>query len=337
VALAAASNHPGPSDWGKSNRKGRKPPKLLEKGNADQSKPAGGEKSKQRVCWHCGGTGHCCDQCPSLSTKEEAKKLSGGYKGTLKPLDSANTIAEGDNGFDAFRAMETLSDLEEEANEAGNIDNEGWFSDGDNNTPVSCEGFAAAAADSPTPTPLVKVYDSGVTCHLSLYHDHFKSMRNIAPCPFNVVNGSSLATGIGNMTVTVSNGNSESELLLKGILFVPNLVYTLVLIGQPDTAGFTIKFGDGLCIIYDADGRTIGQVPHKHGLYCIVHGTENVDVAVDTVSLETLHRCLSHIAHNATQKMVERGLITGIKLSDDTAIVFCQSCMYSKAVYKAIP
>jgi hypothetical protein len=35
--------------------------------------------------------------------------------------------------------------------------------------------------------------------------------------------------------------------------------------------------------------------------------------------------------------MVERGLITGIKLNDNTAVAFCQSCMYSKAVHKAIP
>jgi hypothetical protein len=93
------------------------------------------------VCWHCGDTGHHCDQCPSPPTKEEAKKPSGGYKGTLKPLDSANTVAEGDNGFDAFIAMETLSDSEEEANEPGDIDDEGWFSDGDDDAPVSHEGF----------------------------------------------------------------------------------------------------------------------------------------------------------------------------------------------------
>jgi hypothetical protein len=266
----------------------------------DQSKLAGGEKSERRVCWCCGGTGHHCDQCPSLLTEEEAKKLSGGYKGTLKLLDSANTVAEGNDGFDAFIAMETLSDLEEEVNEAGDIDDEGWFSDGDDNIPVGHEGFAAAAADSPTPTALVEVYDLGVTHYLSPYSDHFESMCDIAPRPFNIANsGSFSATGMGNMTVTVSNGNSESELLLKDVLFAPNLAYTLVLIGQLDAAGFTIEFGNRLCIIYNADGRTIGQVLRKCGLYRIIHGTENVNVAVDTVSLETLHHCLGHIAHDA--------------------------------------
>jgi hypothetical protein len=127
AALAAASDHPGPSDQGISNCKGGKPPKSPGKGNVDQSKPAGGEKSEWRVCWRCGGTGHHRDQCPSPPTEEEAKKSSGGYKGTLKLLDSANTVAEGDDSFDAFIAMETLSDSEEEANEAGDIDDEGWF------------------------------------------------------------------------------------------------------------------------------------------------------------------------------------------------------------------
>jgi hypothetical protein len=163
-------------------------------------------------------------------------------------------------------------------------------------------------------------------------------MHNIAPHPFNIANGGSFsATGMGNMTVTVPNGNLESELLLKDILFVPNLAYTLVLIGQLDAASFTIEFGNGLCTIYDADSRTIGQVLRKCGLYCIVHGAENVNVAVNTVSLEILHRCLGHIAHNAARKMVGKGLITGIKLNDNTAVAFCQSCMYGKAVRKAIP
>jgi hypothetical protein len=104
---------------------------------------------------------------------------------------------------------------------------------------------------------------------------------------------------MGNMTVTVPNGNLESELQLKDVLFAPNLAYTLVSIGQLDAASFTIEFGNGLCIIYNADDRTIGQVPRKRRLYRIVHGAENVNVAVDTVSLETLHRCLGHIAHDA--------------------------------------
>jgi hypothetical protein len=227
---------------------------------------------------------------------------------------------------------------EDEAAGTTNANNEGWFSNREDDEPVGREGLAAAAADAPAPAVPVKVYDSGATYHLSPYCEDFMSMRDIAPCPFNVANGGSfLATGMGDMSIAVPNDRLESELRLKDVLFPPNLAYTLVSIGQLDAAGFTVEFGDELCTISNPDGNIIGQVPHERGLYRVIHGTNSINIAVDTISLEALHCQLGHISHDAACKMVEKGLVTGIKLNGDTAIAFCQSCMYGKAVCKAVP
>jgi hypothetical protein len=61
VALAAVDSRPGVPSRGKQNRNGSGPPKSSGQPSGDQSKAAGGGKGKQKVCWQCGGTGHCRD------------------------------------------------------------------------------------------------------------------------------------------------------------------------------------------------------------------------------------------------------------------------------------
>jgi hypothetical protein len=89
--------------------------------------------------------------------------------------------------------MESMSDSEDEAAGTTNANNEGWFSNVEDNKPVGRKGLAAAATDAPTPAVPVEVYDLGATCRLSLYCEDFTSMCDIAPCPFNVANGSSFS------------------------------------------------------------------------------------------------------------------------------------------------
>jgi hypothetical protein len=144
ATLAAVSSYHGVPDRNNSNcNAGR----LSGQASADQSKSAGAARGEQMICWCCGGAGHCHNQCPSPTTEEETRKSSRGYKGTLKPLESADIVTDSNNGYDAFMAIDIVSDLEEEAIGTAEDYDEGWFSDGNNNEPVGRRGLAAVAVD----------------------------------------------------------------------------------------------------------------------------------------------------------------------------------------------
>jgi hypothetical protein len=56
--------------------------------------------------------------------------------------------------------------------------------------------------------------------------------------------------------------------------------------------------------------------------------------AVETVSIEKLHRHMGHIAPDAAEHLVKDGLVEGIKLDNSTNIESCASCKHSKATWK---
>jgi hypothetical protein len=148
TALVAVSSYHSVLDCNNSNCNGRR---LSRQAGADQSKLAGAARSEQMVCWCCGGASHHFDQCPSPATEEEMRKSSGGYTGTLKPLESTIVVTEGNNGYDPFMAMDLISGSEDEAVGATEAYDEGWFSDGNDSKPVGRRGLAAAAVDLQAP------------------------------------------------------------------------------------------------------------------------------------------------------------------------------------------
>jgi hypothetical protein len=153
VALAADGSKPGAPGHGNSNRNGGKPSKMPRQPAAGAQKSGEAPAGDQKACWRHGGTGHRCNQCLSPPTLEEAKKKSSKYKGLLKPLDSANAVTEGDNGFNAFTAIAGGYGSEDEDEGPFEVPDayadDGWFSNGNEDNPVGHGGLAAAAMDLP--------------------------------------------------------------------------------------------------------------------------------------------------------------------------------------------
>ncbi|KAG0692189.1 hypothetical protein DFH29DRAFT_882906 [Suillus ampliporus] len=96
---------------------------------------------------------------------------------------------------------------------------EDWFSevgeDNDNDvpSPVDAVELAAQASDERTETPVVELYDSGSTRHISPYCDQFETLTPIPPKSFAAANKQHFdVMGIGSMIVQVPNGTDVSQL-----------------------------------------------------------------------------------------------------------------------------
>jgi hypothetical protein len=89
------------------------------------------------------------------------------------------------------------------------------------------------------------------------------------------------------MELRVSNGDGNTNIKLRKVLYAPMMGATLVSVGQIDAAGYATHFQNGKCIIQNKQGRLIGSIPRINNLYHIDGGTEALVAGASEVSVAT--------------------------------------------------
>ena len=309
------------------------------------SEPSQVVTGRQRPpCWNCGSREHFKAKCP------EPDKSTGT---TSTVQGSAHAVADIDSEDDGVFAIDESSELESTIPDLlyplSESDDDGdWFSEvGDDaallDDPVWAPVEVAAEVNDGHQSrgPIIELYDSGSTRHISPYKERFETLSDIPPKPFTAANKQTFnAVAVGEMVIEVPNGVDESRLRLTEVLFSPEVGYTLVSIGRLDELGYSATFTDGKCILRDSCDDLVGEIPKSNrGLYRVVHlpGGNSVNAATETVTVMELHRRMGHIAPSAARRLAEQGLVSGLKfdLSKDEP-TFCESCVYAKATRKPI-
>jgi hypothetical protein len=137
------------------------------------------------------------------------------------------------------------------------------------------------------------------------------------------------------MMIQAPNGTTATKIRLRNVLYAPNMGCTLISISQIDQAGYSVSFQDGKCIVRNPKNKIVAQIPRSKGLYR-VEQEPIYALSAETLSLDELHRRHGHVAHSTLKKMVEEGIITGIKLKNEPATP-CKPCLLAKAKKKPIP
>ena len=187
----------------------------------------------------------------------------------------------------------------------------------------------------------VDLYDSGASCHMSGYCHRFLNFMSIDPRPITAADKRKFdAIGMGDMYVNVPNGDSESHVLLKDVLYAPSMGVTLVSISCIAAAGSTVIFSGGSCRIFNDSKRVLGRIEANQGLYRVY--TARAETAgyagrvKELLTIDELHRRLGHVAHYAARMLVEKGLITGVELEPNSMASSCKSCEWGKGQRKPI-
>ena len=114
----------------------------------------------------------------------------------------------------------------------------------------------------------ITIYDLGASAHMSPNRGRFTGFRSIDPKAVKAADRTIfMMTGVGCMRVDIPNGNESTAVMLKDVLYCPDLGYMLVSLANCDTAGFTVVLKDKSCCIKDSKGIQIGKIPQKQGLY----------------------------------------------------------------------
>jgi len=203
---------------------------------------------KAEDCWEEGGGK--AGQCPK-------RKWKGHGKGKLRdPKDKASTAdAEGGEPDGVWFA-----------HAAGPDDEDDWLrevdeaellticteSDEDEEPKSSYDSALLAGKNLQTGQRMV-LFDSGASCHMSSYHDHFTNFKSIVPKAITAVDKHTFeAIRKGDLTILIPNGTSTTRILLRDVLYAPKMGITLVSIGKLDVAGYAALFRDKRCQIFDS-------------------------------------------------------------------------------------
>ena len=192
------------------------------------------------------------------------------------------------------------------------------------------------------------IVDSGASRY---YCPDKLKFKNFLPITDNVklTDGRKLPTlGVGDVEVTLPNGDKKNTVLLKECIYAPEMVFTLISIRCITSTGALVTFKGNLCIITHLDGSTVAKITHSDGLYWLSTNVAStisdkqyqmyVNVSWKPLSLYELHCHLGHIHYGAVQDAIQKGFIEGLQIDpNDMEERFCEACAGGKPTTKLFP
>jgi hypothetical protein len=103
------------------------------------------------------------------------------------------------------------------------------------------------------------------------------------------------ALGVGTMILPAHTSGKIEKIMLKNVLYTPDITFTLISIGKCDNAGYKTIFASQKCIIQDKAGTILLQAPKYHGLYCVDHEPAEFTTCMCLDSFK-MHKQLGHIS-----------------------------------------
>lgn len=183
-----------------------------------------------------------------------------------------------------------------------------------------------------------ELYDSGASRHMTPFKHRLLNYTEIDSRPITAADKRVFhAIGKGDLRIQVPNGNTTTTILLRDVLYAPDMGLTIISVSRIAAAGYATLFRADFCRIFDNKNKRIGHVyVTSNGLYRVDHGEVVSSVsAKHSISLMDLHRRMGHIAPAAIRKLVKTGGVVGVVLEDEEEVP-CDSCEYAKATRKRI-
>lgn len=220
--------------------------------DAAYSATSSNKKKFSRTCFNCGKPGHRSRDCTAEGGRKAGQNSKGrGDKGKGKEKAAAAS-AEKDDEPDVIWLTYANEGWEEQSD---------WFSEMDeNDTPLVEE--LGNENDSGAPYPIsynsalfvsetggvakhTILFDSGATCHMLSFKDQFINFKSIPPKAITAADKCTFqALGKGDLPISIPNGKATTCVLLKDVLYAPQMGVTIISISRLDATGFATIFRD---------------------------------------------------------------------------------------------
>jgi hypothetical protein len=273
-------------------------------------------------CDNCHKKGHTKPECWAKDGSNEGRgPKHRGKKGRAKGDEKSGKKAEAASAKQAKPDVEAWAAIEELEDEAPQVPVMAMRSE-DN---IQCE-----------------LLDLGASRHMSPFCKSFATYRPIEARPITTANNQVFhAIGMGDLPIKVLNGELSTKIVLRDVLYTPELGLTVVSIGHIVKAGYTVEFDQGCCNIKrKKDGQKIASIPAgASGLYKVDHTLSATFLAIileEPIDILMLHQRLGHISLDSIQSFVCANAVAGLQVIDDKPSFFCNLCEHAKKTRKPI-
>lgn len=321
------SNH---NNDGKNNKK-----RSFSDHNRGQHKPTG------MLCKNCKHDSHITDNCRWLG-KPKCDKC--GWFGHISAdcRREGKNKNEGDNrGGQKKARIEQVNHTTE--NGSGNDGNEiAFIVEHDENSPVNGENNDAMILYD-------WLADSATTSHVTNRRDLFENYTPLQKSVCGVGNVLTCAEGKGDIKVKTKVRGKEYNLTLRDVLYIPTTQQNLLSLGRWDNAGGNYHGGQGKLMMNASNGETVVTGTRiKNNLYKLdnfiiqqpvtipipIAKPKAISYAFNTseqlLTWETWHKRYGHLGLSSIQTLLEKNLVTGLKLDPQSPKYECAACTQAK-------
>ena len=150
------------------------------------------------------------------------------------------------------------------------------------------------------------------------------------------------AVGIGDVQIELLNGTGKMQTLLREVIYVPEMAFTLISISQFNWAKCSVTFKNGNCTIMGLSGHRMATILLSDGLHWLFTLKDKLEldyanIALTRMTIAEAHWKLGHVAHAAIKNMISNGNILGIELDPNAKLEFCEACAKAKSACQPFP
>lgn len=205
---------------------------------------------------------------------------------------------------------------------------------------MTCEAFTASV-DSTTHRMDKWLVDSGASSHMTweknilTHYRQFEHSQKVSLGDGRTVD----AVGVGDVHVNMQFKVSQPrKCVIQQVLHVPELACNLFSVRAAAAKGNQVKFSHSQCWIMDRNGKLCGVGLMENKLYslnCDLAPTEHsvkehVVLAGEYNDMDLWHQRLGHLCEQQLKYIVNKELVSGIKLPKVTQLSFCEGCVEGK-------
>lgn len=182
--------------------------------------------------------------------------------------------------------------------------------------------------------------DSGASSHMTNDRSFFteyqesKSYVELADGRKIISNG----VGVGKLKC-LNDNNKTTVILVKNVLFVPDLGTSLLSVNKLTKLGFKVEFDKDVCYI-KANNKVLAKGTIHGKLYKLINNNQAMNVTTKEFSegcIHLWHRRFGHRDPNAIYLMKKESLVEGLKLRSCGHKITCEVCIQGKMSKKPFP
>jgi hypothetical protein len=178
------------------------------------------------------------------------------------------------------------------------------------------------------------VIDSGASDHMTNERHLLTDFVNINEKPITVAEGGRTisAIGKGTATINIEKVKGNEIILVKDVLYVPELATNLLSVPRMEAKGSSVLFSNGNAKILDSFGTVKAVADKKNGLYILNTTSKSYHTQVNTAQDDSMlwHERYGHLNFNYLKQLQIKNMVDGMSNVDGKDDKYCEVCIKGK-------